>query len=236
MRSDGVCGMIDFHTHILPGMDDGSKSVSESLEMLQLEARQGINLAVLTPHFYSSENSPDTFLRRRQRSWEKLSASLEDGLPRLLLGAEVQYFEGIAQMENIRLLCIWGTRLLLLEMPFCSWDERMVQTVLTLQENGEVQPVLAHIDRYLSFRGNSAQLDRLRRQGILMQMNVSAFNGFFSRRKAASMVRGGKLHFFGSDCHNNSTRKPNWELVPEDELWETMETTSNRLLRQHMIR
>ena len=228
--------MIDFHTHILPGMDDGSKSVSESLQMLRLEARQGINMVVLTPHFYSSENSPEVFLHRRQRAWERLSVSLEEGFPRLLLGAEVQYFEGIAHMENIRQLSIWGTRLLLLEMPFCSWDERMVQTVLTLQENGEVQPVLAHIDRYLSFNGNSRQLDRLRRHGILMQMNVSAFNGFFARRRTSSMIHKGKVHFFGSDCHNFSTRKPNWELVPEDELWETMETTSKRLLRQHMIR
>ena len=61
--------MIDFHTHILPGMDDGSKSVEESIWLLQEEVRQGVDAVMLTPHFYAEENSPVDFLRRRYASW-----------------------------------------------------------------------------------------------------------------------------------------------------------------------
>ena len=227
--------MIDFHTHILPGMDDGSKSVSESLQMLRMEREQGIDLVVLTPHFYSSENSPDVFLRRRQRSWQALSGALEEGMPKLLPGAEVQYFESIGNLDSIQDLCILGTRLLLLEMPFRRWDERTIQTVLSLNGTNGIQIVLAHVERYLSYPGNPAALDLLRRNGILSQMNVSSFDGWLRRRKASAMVREGKVHLFGSDCHNLSGRKPNWDLVPEI-LWQSMDSNSKALLRQYLIR
>lgn len=227
--------MIDFHTHILPGMDDGSKTVSESLQLLRMERQQGVSLAALTPHYYSGQNSPEAFLRRRQRSWQALSGALEEGMPKLLLGAEVQYFESIGNLETIQDLCIEGTRLLLLEMPFCHWDERTVQTVLSLNGTSGIRIVLAHVERYLSFPGNAACLDLFRRYGILAQMNVSCFDGWLRRRKASAMVREGKVHLFGSDCHNLSGRKPNWDLVPES-LWQSMDSNSKALLRQYLIR
>lgn len=225
--------MIDFHTHILPGMDDGSKDLTESLQMLRLEQQFGVDTVVLTPHFYSHQNSPEQFLRRRQKSWEILSPSLEAGMPQLLLGAEVQYFEGVANLEDVRQLCISGTGLLLLEMPFCSWDARMLQTVRSLNGTEGVQVVLAHIDRYLSFYGNARSLDFLQESGILMQMNADAFRGFFPRRKAASMVHKGKIQFLGSDCHDLAGRKPNWELVPDDVI-PIVDASSKSLLRQHV--
>lgn len=227
--------MIDLHTHILPGMDDGSKTVRESIQLLRMERQQGVNLVVLTPHYYSSQNSPEAFLRRRQRSWQALSGALEEGTPKLLLGAEVQYFESIGNLDNIQDLCIGGTRLLLLEMPFRRWDERTIQTVLSLNGTNGIQIVLAHVERYLSYPGNPAALDLLRRNGILSQMNVSCFDGWFRRRKATAMVREGKVHMFGSDCHNLSGRKPNWDLVPEG-LWQSMDSNSKALLRQYLIR
>ena len=61
--------MIDFHTHILPGMDDGSKSVEESIALLQEEARQGADMVFLTSHFYAEENSPSEVRRRRRSAW-----------------------------------------------------------------------------------------------------------------------------------------------------------------------
>ena len=216
-------------------MDDGSKTVRESIQLLRMERQQGLNLVVLTPHYYSSQNSPEAFLRRRQRSWQALSGALEEGTPKLLLGAEVQYFESIGNLDNIQDLCIGGTRLLLLEMPFRRWDERTIQTVLSLNGTNGIQIVLAQVERYLSYPGNPAALDLLRRNGILSQMNVSCFDGWFRRRKATAMVREGKVHMFGSDCHNLSGRKPNWDLVPEG-LWQSMDSNSKALLRQYLIR
>ena len=86
--------MIDFHTHILPGMDDGCKSVAERLWMLRQEQQQGVGTVVLTPHYYPWENSPEEFLARRSRAWENLRQQLPEDAPQLFLGAEVHYFEG----------------------------------------------------------------------------------------------------------------------------------------------
>ena len=86
--------MFDVLCHILPGIDDGSKSVTMSLEMLRLEAEQGIEGIVFTPHFYASQNSPETFLSRREQALKELEGSLGllASVPRFTVGSEVHYF------------------------------------------------------------------------------------------------------------------------------------------------
>ena len=70
--------MIDVHTHILPGIDDGSKSVEMSLEMLRILASQGVTTVVATPHFYATRNNPESFYEDRQRAREQLGQLPED--------------------------------------------------------------------------------------------------------------------------------------------------------------
>lgn len=208
--------MVDFHTHILPGMDDGSKDVQQSLAMLHMERELGVDTVVLTPHFYARQNDPAHFLERRSRSFEKLSAALDADCPRPLLGAEVQYFDNMDRAEEIGALCIGDTRVLLLEMPFSPWDRRVIRTVLELNGWRGIQVVLAHIERYSSFCRQKETWDELREHGILMQVNCSLFSGFFSRRKAMKMLARDEFQLIGSDCHNLGPRKPNWDLVPQE--------------------
>ncbi len=206
--------MTDFHTHILPGMDDGSRSLEESLEMIRLEMAQGISRIVLTPHFYPGEESPGRFLARRQAAWDTLSPHLEAGMPEFLLGAEVQYFEGICRVPEIRDLRIQGTELLLLEMPFGPWTSRMIQDVQELNRQPGIQVVLAHIERYLG--QNSQYLPALLSNRVLFQANVSFFSRWQTRRKAMRMLKRGQLRFAGSDCHSMKHRRPNWERFPAE--------------------
>lgn len=206
--------MIDFHTHILPYMDDGSGSVSESVSMLRAEARQGIQDVVLTPHFYAHENSPAQFLERRHRAWRRLKPYLWPELPKLFFGAEVQYFEGICTVEDIRLLRIEGTDCLLLEMPFSHWSDRVIEDVIALNDADDITVVLAHIERYMAMQ-NKEVWDRLRACGVLMQSNISFFENWKTRHKAMSMLANGEIHLLGSDCHNMKNRRPNWDRFPE---------------------
>ena len=78
-----MSGIIDFHSHILPGIDDGSASVAESIAMLRLEAEQGIRRVVATPHFYAAYDSPERFLEKRDRAEAALRAAMaqETDLP-----------------------------------------------------------------------------------------------------------------------------------------------------------
>lgn len=206
--------MIDFHTHILPGMDDGSKSVEESIWLLQEETRQGVDTVMLTPHYYADENSPVDFLRRRYAAWKRLSEAWCREFPKVRLGAEVQYFEGICGIEDIRHLRIVGTNFLLLEMPFCRWTDRMIGDVLELNDQWQLQIVLAHIERYMAMQSPDLWA-RLRAYGVLMQSNVSFFGNWKTKGKALNMLANGEIHFLGTDCHNQKTRKPNWDLLPE---------------------
>lgn len=206
--------MIDFHTHILPGMDDGSKSVEESIWMLQEEVRLGVDTVILTPHYYADENSPVEFLKRRYSSWRNLEERWHSEYPVVRLGAEVQYFEGICGIEDIRHLRIVGTNYLLLEMPFCRWTNRMIADVLELNETWQLQVVLAHIERYMAMQPSNLWA-HLQSNGILMQSNVSFFGNWKTKSKALHMLADGEIQFLGTDCHNSKVRRPNWELLPD---------------------
>ena len=109
---------VDFHSHTLPAFDDGAKDVQESLELFRMLSEQGINTVCATPHFNANRMSIDDFLRSRSKAYINLADALPENAPTVRLGAEVAYYEGISRLDNLSSLCIEGTNLLLLEMPF----------------------------------------------------------------------------------------------------------------------
>lgn len=199
--------MIDFHSHVLPGMDDGSKSVEESLALLEASAGQGISHMAATSHFYPMENSPEQFLERRAAAAERLRRVWKPGLPKLLLGAEVYFFEGMSGVQELDALRLEGTQLLLVEMPFHSWTDRMVKELLAVHERPGICVMLAHIERYFRFQPKGIW-DDLRDRGILMQSNAEFFLSWRTKRKACRMLAEGRIHLLGSDCHNMTARPP----------------------------
>jgi len=200
--------LIDFHSHILPNMDDGSSSVEMSLQMIQTAFQQGVYAIVLTPHFYPTKDYPDHFLKKRRRLLEELNARRQFPVPLLIPGAEVQYFEGLTSMKELPQMCIQRSPGLLIEMPFQKWTGRMIDDLLELNYRGEYQVILAHIERYLGEQKEDT-LRKLANAGILMQSNASFFGGMFSKQKALRMLDSGLIHLLGSDCHNMTTRRPN---------------------------
>lgn len=199
--------MVDFHSHVLPGIDDGSQSVEESVQLLKTSARQRVTYIAATPHFYATRTTPEQFLLRREAAAEQLRAVWQPRFPHMALGAEVYYFEGVSRMEQLDLLKLEDTDLLLLEMPFSTWTGRMVSEILEIQKRADTTVVLAHIERYLSFQ-KSDVWHMLRDNGVLMQCNASFFLNWKTKRKALRMLRRGEIDFLGSDCHNMDTRPP----------------------------
>ncbi len=199
--------MTDFHSHILPEVDDGSRSVEESLLMIKALAEQGIDRIIATPHFYANDESVNDFLGRRQKAYDKLTNTCLSGMPSVIQGAEVRYYDGISRLSDLKSLCIQGTKLLLLEMPFVKWTEYTLRELSDISSDGKVTLVLAHIDRYLKFQKPDVWY-RLADSGILMQLNSSYVNGFFTSHKAINLFKKGAVHFLGSDCHNMNDRAP----------------------------
>lgn len=205
--------MTDFHSHILPGMDDGCKTVEESLLALKMMAQQGIKRVAATPHFYAaySGESPEEFLVRRSNAEKTLRERIKDeeGLPEIFCGAEVKYFRGMSNVEDLAKLTYEGTNLLLVEMPFSKWSDKEIKEVLSLEDALGVTPVLAHIERYFSIQKNLDWIYDFKEAGILMQMNAEYILGAFSSRKAIKLIKQRAVEFLGSDTHNLTDRKPN---------------------------
>ena len=199
--------MTDVHAHVLPGIDDGSQNISESIEMLRASYRQGISRLVATPHFYADRDSPQTFLERRAKAWMRLSPHLTSDMPGILLGAEVHFFEGVSRTKEILALRAEGTSMLLLEMPFTRWSSRMLSEVFRLNESPDIQVVIAHIERYLFCQPREI-LDTLIRRGVLIQANAEYFLRGMESRRAFKLLDRGKIHLLGSDCHNMDSRPP----------------------------
>lgn len=200
--------MIDFHSHFLPRMDDGSSSVEESLEMLRVSLDQGVDVMSATPHFYAFREDPDSFLERRAAAFARLP--LEDAAhPKLLLGAEVYYFDGMSHSESLRRLTLEGTRYILVEMPFSRWSDHMVDEVLRIRDRLRLKPYLAHIERYLHAQRGTDYIARFIREGLLIQCNADFFLTRSTARKALRMLRNGQIHILGSDAHNMAERAPN---------------------------
>ncbi len=199
--------MIDFHSHILPCIDDGSKSIYESIELLEMLKNQGVTKVVATPHYYANQNSVSEFLVKRNSSYEGLRAEMTDDLPQIILGAEVKYYEGISRFDKLCDLCIGNSNLLLLEMSMKRWTEYTLRELLELNSYGSFKIVLAHIERYLKLQPKFL-IEKLSDSGILMQSNAEFFLNINSRHKAIKMLRNGQIHFIGSDCHGVDYRPP----------------------------
>lgn len=199
--------MVDFHSHILPAVDDGSRNIEESLKLLIMLSEQGIDTVVATPHFYADRVSVSDFVLNRDNAFEALKQKLTPEHPKIVLGAEVKFYPGISRLEGIEKLCVSGTNKLLLEMPFGKWSAMTIKETIELANIKNLSVVIAHIDRYLSYQGLNT-LDELLDNGILIQANADFFLHRLTRRKALKMLDNGEIHFLGSDCHNVVTRPP----------------------------
>ena len=201
----------DFHSHVLPGIDDGSRSVAESIAMLQAEAEQGVTHVIATPHFYAHRTTPECFLEKRNRAEMMLREEMEKhpGLPRLSVGAEIYFFKGISDCDAIKLLTIDESRCILLEMGDSPWGDSAYREMTQIWEKQGLTPVIAHVDRYIGPWRDYGIPSRLETLPVMVQANASFFLRPSTSRMAMGMLKQDQIHVLGSDCHNMTSRQPN---------------------------
>lgn len=201
----------DFHSHILPGIDDGSSSVEESLEMLRMEAEQGVRHVVATPHFYAHADSPERFFARRDEAEARLRQAIADrtDLPRISVGAEVYFFRGMSESEFLPQLTIRDKGCILIEMAHAPWTEAVYQELEAIWRRRGILPIVAHIDRYIAPFRAAPILNRLAHLPVLVQANAEFFLDRSTASMAMRMLRADQIQLLGSDCHNLTDRKPN---------------------------
>ena len=201
--------LVDVHSHFLPGLDDGCKTLEESLGVLRAAREQGVVRIAATPHYYSRV-SVAAFLDKRQAAYEAVMGAMDpaESWPEITLGAEVAYHAGLIYEEELPKLCYQGTNFLLLEMPFCVWTGNILRDVENLTPLHGVTPVIAHLERYMG-RQNMPMVKELLSLGFPIQINAEHVLNCRPAFKLKHMLRSGQIDLLGSDCHNLTNRRPN---------------------------
>lgn len=206
--------LVEVHSHILPGIDDGSPDVETSLKMIEALQSQGAKAIVLTPHYYSDSISYEDFVARRDNALHLLEKSLPPGSPKLIPAAEVYITKYLLNNSNLDALKIGNTDYALIEHPFsCDFSQEIYDRLLSLNYDYGIKPILAHIERYHAFMDDGDLLDSYIEMGCIAQVNVSSFvdSSRSVRKKLFKYLESGRIHLIGSDCHNLSSRRPDFE-------------------------
>ncbi len=205
--------LTDHHSHILPGIDDGSKSVEMSLEMIQCLHQQGIERIVSTSHFYAHRENDgvEGFLEKRTQAYDKLMQA-SPAVSNIILGAEVAIERGISELDGIEKLAFQGTDYILLEFPYTGFSDWMIEEIENIAYNYKLTPIIAHLHRYLDDYSKQ-QMQSILSLDAVIQFNNEVFETWSGKRFLKSVIASGHDFVFGSDTHNMKSRKPNFDLL-----------------------
>lgn len=201
--------MIDIHSHILPGIDDGSKNIKMTIEMLKKAEEDGTTDVVATPHFCRGfgETSYEE-VKKLAKEFQALAKN-ERLKINVHYGQEVFYSENIIKDYKDGLIgTINDSRYLLFELPMKTFDRETLDIIYELQVM-DIVPILAHPERYRPIMDKPTSINKFINEGILFQMNAGSISGAFGpnvKKTASILLEHGIYNFIGSDAHNSSTR------------------------------
>ena len=207
--------MVDIHCHILHKYDDGSGSLSESLEMARMAADTGVTDIVVTPHFVGKASSLRSLTTLVERYRELQQAIRHENIPiSLHLGAEILCTgETLRLAQEKRLPTISTTDYFLTEFCFDEDLDFMDDMLKNLTKAGYT-PVVAHPERYDAIQRNPRILEQWFRRGYVLQLNKGSILGSFGHRAehtAHTILRAGLAHVIASDAHRATHRTPHME-------------------------
>lgn len=195
--------LCDIHCHILPGVDDGSKTMEETMQVLQEAVSQGIHHMIVTPHFYPGQYTvPGSEIRRLLYSVQRRCLRRRLDI-QLYPGQECYYYSGLTeQLNSGNVLTLADSKYVLVEFePDCIFSY-MIGGLRRLRNDGYI-PILAHFERY-SCLYKEENLMRVKQEGTLLQMNFDTLmlrSTLFRRYPWKAMVQQGMVDYLGSDCH-----------------------------------
>ena len=202
--------MIDFHTHIIPNIDDGSRSIEETFNLIQEAKEVGFDGIILTSHYI--ENYYETDVPERD-IWVK---AISDNLKQKGIDTNLYLANEIYLSDNMMKLLIEGkastinnSSYVLFEMPLNAEPMNLYDVIYSLQEN-KLIPVLAHPERYSFVQKEPELITDLIQKGVLMQANYGSILGQYGEK--AQIIESNMIHFLGSDVHRQKTI---YKRIPE---------------------
>jgi protein-tyrosine phosphatase len=202
--------VIDLHSHILPGLDDGVESLAAALELARTAVADGVEVLAATPHV--RDDYPTSADEMERGIGDLRAAFAAEGVPlELRSGGEIALERlPLLAEEELRRFGLGGSkRSLLLEFPYVGWPLELEQTVFDLRVRGW-RPVLAHPERNNEVQINPERLGRLVEAGVLVQLTAASLDGRLGRATRATALRlleSRHAHLIGSDAHAPSLRE-----------------------------
>jgi protein-tyrosine phosphatase len=201
--------MIDIHSHILPGLDDGARSMAEAMAMAEKAAADGITQMIATPHAFNglSHNPRSEEVLRRVDALQKAVGS---GIA-ILPGNEVRYTDDIVgKARSGRLMTLNRRQYVLIEFPTPTIPRGCLKQIRNLREWG-MTPILAHPERNRMVQAQPSLLAGLIAEGALVQVTAMSVTGRFGDEAlvcAEKLLRASAVHFIASDAHRPDRRPP----------------------------
>lgn len=198
--------MKDIHSHLLYGIDDGSKSIEESIELLKKMKKQGIDELILTPH-YIEESKYNCNNKSKEKIFKELSKKAqEEGIEiKLYLGNEAFFATNLLELiKKGEVATLNNSKYILFEFPMKQIYKNTAEIINELVSHGYV-PILAHPERYKVFQEHPNMMEDYLRSGVLLQGNFTSLFGKYGKTAEKTLkyfLRKRWVTFLGSDTHH----------------------------------
>ena len=202
--------MIDIHSHIIPGIDDGSKDIEMTINMLKKAELSGTTDIIATPHFMRGRFEVE-YNEVLKKVDELRDISRKNNIDiNIYAGQEVYYSKSILEYYNDKLIgTINNTKYMLIELPIVEFNiDEVINTIYELQIRG-ITPIIAHPERYKQFIKKPSMINTLIKEGMLFQLNAGSITGSFGKevKKTANKYLENNIYsFMGSDAHRDRGR------------------------------
>jgi len=201
---------IDMHSHLLPGIDDGAPDTPTALALIRAMRNLGYEHFIATPHIMKElhPNTPETIQTALTQLQTALNATEDLQGLRIQAAAEYMLDEGFEALvaQKHPLLCLSPQKHLLVELPQAGEPPHWEHLLFTLQTRG-YKPILAHPERYRYLSGDFARFERLTDSGVLLQINLLSFAGYYGQgpeKMAHELLKRDMAELLGSDLHNHT--------------------------------
>lgn len=226
---------VDMHSHLIPGIDDGAKTMEDTLELLQGLQRLGYQKVITTPHIYYElyPNSSAIILEGLAKVQQAAkAANLEIEVDAAAEYFMDEHFESLLEQED--LLTIGDTQMVLVEMSFLGEAPKLHDYLFRLQTKGYT-PLLAHPERYTFYKNDLSKYEDLKNRGCLFQLNLLSLQGHYGKgvqQLAQKMLKAEMIDFLGTDLHNEHHLESLFEL---GSLHSTEKVLKNYTFKNHKL-
>lgn len=230
---------VDMHSHILPGVDDGSQTPEETKDMLAQAWDEGIQIVVATPHYHKHRGKNDLdLIKEKLILTRKLAKEIHPKM-QICLGMEIHYEEDIPELlKDGKVISLRKSRYILIEFSPDDTFQYIINAVRKLQMSG-YSVIIAHIERYNCLQTNVSNIEYLREMGAYLQVNAGSITGAYGRsikKLLRDIMKRELVQLVGTDAHGSKKRTPRMREAYREVVKKAGEDYANRIFIENAIK